>query len=237
MSQAPNPDQHVAIVTGAGSGVGRSVARLLLGQGWKVAHVGRTEATLRETAEDNDNALVLPADLADPEQATALVHKTVDAFGRVDALVNNAGMASLVPIKDATIESLRASFDVNAFGPALLIAAAFPVMCEQRSGRIVNVASKGISDPFPGFFAYAAAKAALDSFTRSVHNEGKRQGVAAFTVAPGAIETPMLRGIWNEKQLPRGSALDPEQVAELVVACACGERDAQSGETIFILPD
>lgn len=237
MSQAHNPEQPVAIVTGAGSGVGRSVARILLAQGWNVALVGRTETTLRETAESNENALVLAADIADPNQAPAIIKQTVDAFGRVDALVNNAGMASLVPIKDATMESLRESFDVNAFGPALLIAAAFPLMSEQKSGRIVNVASKGISDPFPGFFAYAAAKSALDSFTRSVHNEGKRQGVKAFTVAPGAIETPMLRGMWNEKQLPADHTLDPEQVAELVVACASGERDPQSGETIFILPE
>lgn len=232
-------EPRVAIVTGAGSGVGACVAKQLVEQGWRVVLAARTKEKLDRCAEECGNAsscLVVPTDLTDPAQCEALVEKTMEAFGRVDALVNNAGMASLVPIQDVDLEALRESFAVNAFGPGLLIAKVFPIMRKQKSGRIVNVASKGISDPFPGFFAYGAAKSALDSFTRSIENEGKRHGVRGFTVAPGAIETGMLRGMWSEKQLPKDKTLDPAEVARAIVACATGDRDDEAGEAIFIVP-
>ncbi len=239
MSEASTNEPSVAIVTGAGSGVGRCVAHRLIERGWRVALAGRTEETLRETAEASGreaDCLVAATDITEPPEAARLVGQTHEAFGRVDALINNAGMASLVPIVDVTIDALRDSFAVNTFGPGLLIAAAFPIMVKQKSGRIVNVASKGVKDPFPGFFAYGAAKSALDSFTRSIENEGKRKGVRGFTVAPGAIETQMLRGMWDEKQLPASSTLDPNDVAELIVACATGEKDDEAGQTLYITP-
>lgn len=235
---APSPSP-VAVITGAGSGVGRETALQLCARGWRVALIARTESALQSTAEAcerPDDCLVLPADLSDPKTPHRLIERVENNWGRIDALINNAGMASLVPIAEVTHETLAESFAINAFAPGLLIAAAFPIMARQRAGRIVNVASKGIADPFPGFFAYAGAKAALDSFTRSAHNEGKRRSVHAFTVAPGAIETPMLRAMWDEKALPSGNTLDPADVAGLIVACAAGERDEQAGETIFITP-
>lgn len=239
MSEDERTSSPVAIVTGAGSGVGREAAIQLSALGWRVALVARTRSALEETAEacvGADECLVLEADLSDPGAPGQVVHDVVDAWGRIDALVNNAGMASLVPISDVTHDSLTESFAINAVAPGLLIAAVFPIMKTQRGGRIVNIASKGISDPFPGFFAYAAAKCALDSFTRSVENEGKRDGVRAFTVAPGAIETPMLRRIWDEKALPSNSTLNPADVARLVVECAAGDHDDRAGETIFLTP-
>jgi len=224
-----------AIVTGAGSGVGARVVKRLVGLGWRVALAGRTAEKLEASAEASGNAsmcLCVPTDLTDPGQVRGLVERVVGEYGRVDALVNNAGMASLVPIGDVTLESLQESFMVNTFGPGLLIAAVFPVMRKQEGGgRIVNVASKGIEDPFPGFFAYGAAKSALDSFTRSVENEGKRKNVRGFTVAPGAIETGMLRGMFSEKQLPTEKTLDPDEVAAAIVARATGEMDDAAGTT------
>lgn len=227
----------VAIVTGAGSGVGAETVRAFVSRGWRVALAGRTPESLRAAAAGSGNesaCLVVPTDLTDDAGIAALVHSTVTAFGRLDALVNNAGMASLIPIADVTPEDLRASFAVNTFGPGLLIAAVFPHMRRQKSGRIINVASKGVKDPFPGFFAYAAAKSALDSFTRSVENEGRRHNVRGFTIAPGAIETGMLRAMWNEKQLPPDQTLDPAEVAAAIVACAAGERDDEAGQTIVM---
>lgn len=237
MSEKGEP--RVAIVTGAGSGVGACVAKQLVEQGWRVVLAARTKEQLDRCAEESGNpsaCLVVPTDHTDPAQCEALIEKTMDAFGRIDALINNAGMASLVPIQDVDLEALRESFAVNTFGPGMLIAKAFPIMRKQKEGRIVNVASKGISDPFPGFFAYGAAKSAVDSFTRSIENEGKRHGVRGFTVAPGAIETGMLRGMWNEKQLPPDKTLDPAEVARTIVACATGQRDDDAGEAIFMTP-
>jgi len=234
MSGSPG-ESPAAIVTGAGTGVGARVVKRLVERGWRVALAGRTAETLEAAAEASGNAslcLCVPTDLTDPGQVTALVERVMGEFGRVDALVNNAGMASLVPIGEVTLETLRESFEVNTFGPGLLIAAVFPVMRGQEGGgRIVNVASKGIEDPFPGFFAYGAAKCALDSFTRSIENEGKRKNVRGFTVAPGAIETGMLRGMFSEKVLPAEKTLDPDEVAAAIVARAAGEMDEAAGTT------
>lgn len=234
----PTPSP-VAVVTGAGSGVGLHTALLLSREGWRVVLAGRRESALSATAarcERPAEHLVVPTDLADPDAPGALIDRALDEMGRVDALVNNAGQASLTPIAGTTAASLAESFAVNAFGPALAIARVFPAMCAQGGGRIVNVASRAVRDPFPGFFAYAAAKSALDSLTRSVENEGARFGVHAFTVAPGAIETPMLRSMFTEDQLPADQTLPPENVAHVIVNCAAGHRDEDAGSMIDILP-
>jgi len=233
------PSHPVAIVTGASAGVGQQIVRQLVAKGWRVACAARTRAALEAAVDGCGNAascLAVPTDVSDSEQCAALVDRTVEAFGRVDALVNNAGMASLIPIQDVDAGALRDSFAVNTFGPGVLIAKVFPLMRKQKHGRIVNVSSVSSQDPFPGFFAYGAAKSALESFTRSVEIEGKRHNVRAFSLAPGAIETGMLRSMFSKDHLPANKALDPAEVAAIAVACAAGERDEDAGKPILILP-
>jgi NAD(P)-dependent dehydrogenase (short-subunit alcohol dehydrogenase family) len=99
---------------------------------------------------------------------------------------------------------------------------------------VVNVSSLASSDPFQGFFAYAASKAALDSFVRSMHREGARHGIRAFSVNPGAVETPLLRSNFPVKVVPASAALAPEAVAMLIVDCIEGRREADRGKTIEI---
>jgi NAD(P)-dependent dehydrogenase (short-subunit alcohol dehydrogenase family) len=96
------------------------------------------------------------------------------------------------------------------------------------------VSTLGTTDPFPGFFAYAASKSAVDSFARSIRAEGKAIGVKAFAVNPGCVETEILRRNFPEKVIPREKALPPEAVAEVIVACACGDRDADNGNAIVV---
>jgi NAD(P)-dependent dehydrogenase (short-subunit alcohol dehydrogenase family) len=105
---------------------------------------------------------------------------------------------------------------------------------ERRAGCVVNVSSLASSDPFNGFFAYAAAKSAVDSFVRSMHGEGARLGIRAFCINPGAIETPMLRRNFPVSMLPEAKTLPPEAVAQVIADCIEGRREADRGKTIIV---
>lgn len=229
---SPTP---VSIVTGAGSGIGAATARMLAARGHAVVLVGRRVAQLdevRATLAEPTRHLVMPADVADSGLAAEIVDRTVEAYGRIDALVLAAGTAPRAPIEQTTEEVLEEAFFTNAFGKAFFITRAWPVFKRQKSGRVVVVSTLGTIDPFPGFFAYAASKAAADSFVRSVRAEGKSIGVKGFAVNPGCVETAMLRRNFPEHVIPREKALPPEAIAEVIVACACGERDGDNGKVI-----
>lgn len=236
----------VAIVTGAGSGIGRAAAIELARSGYNLVLVGRREQALQETADltVSEEVLCLTADVGDASQIGEVVTATGEAFGRVDALVNAAGWAQLHTIEASTPEVLRACFAVNTFGPAELIRCAWPWLQRGQGvgtagGCIVNVSSMATADPLAGFFAYGASKAALESLTRSCAKEGAgapgRAGrVRAFSVAPGAVETPLLRSIVSEKDLPSALCLEPEFVARVIVDCVLGRRDEDNGQTIYL---
>jgi len=234
----------VAIVTGAGSGIGRAVALELDRRGCVQVLAGRRMDALRETGQMLSGAwLAKRCDVADPSECDRLVEETAHEFGRVDVLVNNAGDAPLAPIAKHTPDVIKRTFEINALGPAYLIAAFWRVLERQIAGErgadasvrgpcIVNVSSMASLDPFPGFFAYAAAKSALNSMVRSCHKEGQALGVRCFGVAPGAVETEMLRGLFTEAAIPREVTLRPEDVARVVGECVAGDRDEEAGTTI-----
>jgi len=225
----------VSIVTGAGSGIGAATARMLAARGHAVVLVGRRVGPLEEvraSMAEPTRHMVMPADVADSGLAADIVDRTVEAYGRIDALILAAGTAPRASIEDTTEELLEEAFFVNAFGKAFFIVRAWPVFKRQRAGRVVVVSTLGTLDPFPGFFAYAASKSAADSFVRSIRAEGKSIGVKAFAVNPGCVETAMLRRNFPEHVIPREKALPPEAIAEVIVACACGERDGDNGKVI-----
>jgi len=243
-SQSP-----VAIVTGAGSGIGKATARLLGERGYRIVLVGRHKATLQSTAETLDaDALILPADLGSPAQARELPEQVAKAWGRLDVLINNAGIAPLMPIEAHSPETLEELYRVNTLAPAILIASAWPMLIEAAKNPatatptttptpgpvIVNISSMATDDPFPGFFGYASSKAALNLMAKSCALEGKDHNIRAFAVAPGAVETPLLRSILGPEQLPQSACLAPEDVAKVVVACVLGQRDNDNGSTIFV---
>jgi NAD(P)-dependent dehydrogenase (short-subunit alcohol dehydrogenase family) len=229
-------DAPVALITGAGSGIGRATAAGLARLGYRMALAARTRAALEETARlcAPAECAVFVADVSKPEEALHLVDEAAARFGRIDALVNNAGAAPLLEIEAHTPGVLEEIYAVNALAPANLIARAWPVFKRQRSGCIVNMSTMGTVDPFPGFFGYAAAKAAVNLMARSCANEGKEWGITAYAVAPGAVETPMLRGNFSEAAVPRGRTLRPEDVAAVVIECILGRRAAENGGTIVV---
>lgn len=233
-------DHPVTLITGAGSGIGHALALMLAERGHHLALVGRSAGKLHGTATScaagrpGCRTLVLAGDVADSDFAHACVDRTIAELGRLDVLVNCAGVAPKVPIADTGEDVLEEAFLVNAFGPAFMITRAWPHFCARNTGCIVNVSSLATTDPFPGFFAYAASKSALESLTRSAHGEGKRHGIRAFSVAPGAVETPLLRQNFSEKVLPHAATLDPEAVASLIVDCIEGRRDEDRGKSIAI---
>ncbi|MFM9098087.1 MAG: SDR family oxidoreductase [Phycisphaerales bacterium] len=228
------------IVTGAGSGIGRALAVELAARGHALALVGRSieklhgTATACAAANAGCRALVMAGDLADSAFAAGVVERTVAELGGIDVLVNCAGVAPHVPIEGTDEDVLEEAFLNNAFGPAFLIVRAWPHFLQRKAGCVVNVSSLASSDPFQGFFAYAASKAALDSFVRSMHREGGRHGIRAFSVNPGAVETPLLRSNFPLKVVPASAALAPEAVAMLIVDCIEGRREADRGRTIEI---
>lgn len=229
---APAP---VALVTGAGSGIGRATAILLAARGYHVALAGRREGPLRAVAAElpaSAEPLVIAADVGDAAAARAMVASAADRFGRLDVLINNAGLAPLLPIDRTSAAALDEVYRVNALGPANAIAAAWPHFTRQGSGCVVNVSTMGTIDPFPGFFAYASAKAAVNLMARSCASEGLAIGVRAFAVAPGAVETPMLRALFDERAAPPAACLTPDEVASVILDCVEGRRDHDNGNVI-----
>lgn len=225
------------IVTGAGSGVGRETAFLLAQSGYQLILVGRTASKLQETANRiraNSPCQILTADLCDAKAATIIVDKTLRSFGHIDTLVNVAGHAPLCPIDQITAKMLHRCLETNLAAVVRLTAAAWPVFQRQQHGMIVNVSSMASVNPFPGFSIYAAAKVGLNMFTKSTSEEGKSIGVQAIAIAPGAIETSMLRSIFDKSTIPTNKTLSPMDVATVICDCINGTRKFESGDTILL---
>lgn len=230
---------QVAIVTGAGSGIGAATVALLAQAGWAVAMVGRDQAKLQRTIDSvtrqmGESAALLPiaADVSKPEDIERIVRTTLNQFGRLDAIANVAGNAPLHPIDQITYDGWRACIDTNLTAIVMITRAAWPTFKEQKSGIIINVSSMASISPFPNFSIYAAAKVGVNMFTKCTADEGGRHGIKAVAIAPGAVETDMLRSIFDEKTVPTAKTLDPMQVAAAIRDCITGQRDFKNGETI-----
>jgi NAD(P)-dependent dehydrogenase (short-subunit alcohol dehydrogenase family) len=234
----------VAVLTGAGGGIGRATAASLARERFRVVLVGRTRTSLDATARLESSISrdaivhVVTADQSRESDCRRIVEDTMKQFGRIDVLINNAAICPVAPLADTSIELTRQALETNFIGPVMLIQAALPVFARQGSGRIINVSSMAAVDPFPGLAVYAASKCALDSITRSIANEcagqGSGGGVEAYSIAPGAVETAMLRSVVTTEQLPQNRVLDPAAVAEVIVACALGKRRTEAGKVILL---
>jgi NAD(P)-dependent dehydrogenase (short-subunit alcohol dehydrogenase family) len=232
----------VALITGASRGIGRAAAVTLAKLGYRLALIARTEADLRETATLTgaavEGTLLLPGDVTDPGQAQSVVERAVARFGRLDALVNVAGVAPVRSIVETSIDewddvlntNLSAAFYLTKFAWPHLKSASAP----DRHSVIVNISSLASRDPFPGFAAYGAAKAALNVFGLVAAREGQADGIAVHTIAPGAVETAMFRQIMTTDQYSPDKTLAPEEVADLIGQCVTGRLAHTRGEVIYL---
>lgn len=228
----PSNTKPVALVTGAGSGIGRATAIALSGAGWRLGLLGRTgsklESTIEILAPDHPDAIALTCDLADAETTEASVQTVLDHFGRLDAVVNVAGISPQVPIDSLDAELLHSVLAQNLVGHVLIVSRAWRSLVESR-GCVVNISSMASVDPFQGFTAYAASKSGLDSLTRSIMAEAADTGIRAFTLNPGAVETPLLRSLFDESVIGSDATLAPEVIAQEILDCINGDRDHRVG--------
>ncbi len=211
-----------AIVTGAGSGIGRAIAAQLFAAGFRVALVGRDERKLVETAataENSRNALVLPADLSTPGEAARVVDRVLADWTRVSVLINNAAQAPLETISETRGALLRQLFEVNFVSHWVLVSRVWNTFVRCGGGCVVSISSLAISESMPGLAAYCASKAALESLTRSIVYEGAPANIRAYCVVPGAVDTPLLHRLISQGLEAPAVRLSPEAVAEAVLAC------------------
>jgi NAD(P)-dependent dehydrogenase (short-subunit alcohol dehydrogenase family) len=228
----------VALVTGAGSGVGRAAALALLQEGYAVVLAGRRkdrlEATARAAGDAGSRALVVPADVADPASVRALFARTREAFGRLDLLFNNAGIgAPAVPLEDLAYEQWKAVVDTNLTGAFLCTQEAFRVMKTQvpRGGRIINNGSISAHSPRPHSAPYTATKHGITGLTKSTSLDGRQYDIACGQIDIGNAATEMTARM--ERGVPQADGstrveprMDPEHVARAIVYMASLPLDA-----------
>jgi NAD(P)-dependent dehydrogenase (short-subunit alcohol dehydrogenase family) len=240
---------RVVLVTGGSRGIGRAVARAFAARGATVAvQFLADRAAAAETVASlagPGGHLAAQADVADPEQARALVERVADELGRVDVLVNNAGIYQEHPVLETGYEDWQAiwrrTIDVNLLGPANLIHAVVPYMVAAGGGRIVNVSSRGAFRGEPDHPAYGASKAGLNSLGQSMARALGGHGIYVTTVAPGFVETdmaaPFLEGPGGgaiRAQSPLGRAATPEEVARVVVFLATPGAESTTGAVVDV---
>jgi NAD(P)-dependent dehydrogenase (short-subunit alcohol dehydrogenase family) len=187
-----------AIVTGAGSGIGKAVALAFLQDGYRVALAGRRKDALEGTAKDagdaGKNALVVPTDVSDPASVKALFQQTKEKFGRLDVLFNNAGVnAPGVPLEDLTVEQWKNVVDINLNGMFYCIQEAFRIMKDQdpRGGRIVNNGSISAHAPRPNSSPYTATKHAVTGLTKCASLDGRKYDIACSQIDIGNAMTEL----------------------------------------------
>ncbi len=231
---------HHAVVTGAGSGIGRAAAERLAEAGCQVTLIGRHVARLNETADRiGDLAFAAPADVTDPDALAAAIEVGRDRFGPIDILVNNAGAASSAPFLKTTGDDLRAMLALNLEAPAEAARLVLPGMLTRRWGRIVNVASTAGLKGYPYVSAYVAAKHGLVGLTRALALEVASKGVTVNAVCPGFTDTDLVarsvesitaRTGRSEDEAraalaasnPQGRLITPDEVAATIV-WLCGD--------------
>jgi len=228
----------VAIITGGGTGVGKSAALALVREGYSVTIAGRREAplqdTIKEAGEDGSRMLGVSADVGKPENVKNLFAKTMERFGRLDLLFNNAGIgAPGVPLEDLTYEQWQSVVSVNLTGTFLCTQEAFKVMKDQdpRGGRIINNGSVSAHVPRTNSAPYTATKHAITGLTRSASLDGRKYDIACGQIDIGNALVERTASMQTGKLQPNGevvpeATMDTENVAQTVVYMASLPLDA-----------
>ncbi|PYM07261.1 MAG: 2-deoxy-D-gluconate 3-dehydrogenase [Candidatus Rokuibacteriota bacterium] len=239
-------EDRVAIVTGASRGIGRAIAVAYAEAGADVALAARSKPDLEATAQlvqqHGRRALVIPTDVAVFAEVEALVERTVKGLGRLDVLVNNAGVAKVAPLVEMSVEDWRWMLDSNLTGVFNGCRAAAPHLIAQKRGKVINVASVLGAVGLPGYTIYSATKGGVIALTRTLGVEWARHGVQVNALAPGWFATDMTHEAFGEARIRERLTRDiplrrvgrPEEVGPLAVYLASAASDFMTGQTIFL---
>jgi NAD(P)-dependent dehydrogenase (short-subunit alcohol dehydrogenase family) len=238
MDSSTHSSSKIAIVTGAGSGIGKSVAIALAQNGYSVVLAGRRKEPLETTAlevrQANSEALIVPADINDPAAVRDLFARTKEAFGRLDLLFNNAGTSGpAIPLEDLAYEKWKSIVDTNLTGTFLCTQEAFKIMKSQepRGGRIINNGSISAHAPRPNSAPYTASKHGVTGLTKATSLDGRKYDIACGQIDIGNASTHMAERMKKGVPQPNGTVaieptMDPADVARAVVYMASLPLDA-----------
>lgn len=207
-----------AIITGASKGIGKAIALKLASLNYATVIVGRSEkhlAAIKETIEDMGSpCLILAVDLSEEETPEIIVRETLTRFGRIDLLVNNAGLAQSAQISETDIDTWNKIFMVNARAPFFLSKAAIPFLKKSENPIIINVSSVVGFKGYAGQAAYASSKHALTGFTKVLAKEVQGDGIKVHLISPGGVNTEMVQEM--RPDIDPEQLIQPEEIAELV---------------------
>lgn len=234
---------HVAIVTGASRGLGRAAAQALVAEGARVLAVARSHVDLAALAGQSGGAVAAhPCDMTDRAAVAALPQAALDAFGRLDIVVNNAGIAPAGAFVDQSPDEWDRVFEVNVTAPAILTRAAGKHFLAQRCGKVINVASISGVRGKPVLVSYSASKAALIRFTEALAAEWARHNVQVNVIAPGGFSTEAQRAVLDDpetlrrrvRKIPAGRMGDSEEIGPVVCLLASPLSAFTTGATFVV---
>ena len=237
--------ERVALITGGGSGIGLAAAQSLLAEGWKVSLADRDAKTLAAAGEalgKPSQVMVLPLDVTDEAVVATAVAACVERLGRLDGVVNSAGIAADVPALDTPIDLFRRILDVNVTGTFIVAQAAARVMAKSGGGAIVNIASVSGLRGSKGRSAYGASKGAVVTLTQVLANDLARYSIRVNAIAPGPVETPMVRQVHTDsdralwkRYVPMQRYGTPEEIAKPIAFLLDGSKSGYiTGEVIAV---
>ena len=227
---------QVVIITGASRGIGRATALALADAGARVVAVARTLSGLEQTRalmkERGGACHIAAVDVSNYDDVAELISSTKRDFGRIDVLINNAGVAPSSKMEDYDLRVFENMMAVNCHGVFYATRAIWPIFIEQGGGRIVNISSVAAVDPFLGFQAYGASKAWVSTFTQALAEEGRAHNIQVHAVAPGAVDTKMLRDVFPD--FPVDQCLPPEEIAHAVAWVLDPRSKHASGSVVYV---
>jgi len=238
-----NIEGKVVVITGASSGLGEATARLLSAEGASVVlgarRADRIDALAKELTQSGGKAIAVPTDVTDHAQVKRLVDAAVQTYGRVDVLINNAGLMPHSPLERLKIEDWDQMIDVNLRGVLYGIAAALPHMTAQKSGHIINVSSVAGHKVRPGSAVYAATKTAVRVISEGLRQEVKPYNIRTTIISPGAIATELIDSITepdiaeNARKMVQDIAIDATAFARTVAFAISQPDDVDINEILF----
>jgi 2-hydroxycyclohexanecarboxyl-CoA dehydrogenase len=237
-------DDKAVIVTGAGRGIGRGIVEKLAAEGARVVVSDVDEETARETAESvGGGAVGLWADVTSKEAVEAMVREVVDRFGRIDALVNNAGWDKVGPFLESEESDWERVIAINLYGTLHCCKAVLPVMVEQEYGKVVNIGSDAGRVGSSGEAVYSAAKGGIIAFTKTLAREMARYKINVNCICPGPADTPLFAAIGEDnpklkealqKAIPFRRLAQPQDLANAVAFLASDEAEYITGQTLSV---